>query len=421
MSLQIRSLSQAVWAALVLTTAAAFDCAQAAAAEPVAAASASPETRPRNNTAFSPALKGQTRAPGIKTSVKLDVTTVAKGLSNPWAFEFLPDGRVLLTERGGQLRIVDSSGKLSEPLRGLPPVLFEGQGGLLDVALDPQFATNRTIYWSYAQPRQDGNGTALAKGTLVEDASGARVEGAKVIFQQMPSLRSNLHFGSRIVFTSNGKQLYLSLGERSIPAGRVQAQDLGSHFGKIIRINLDGSVPSDNPFVGRSGAKPEIWSSGHRNVQAATLDLQGRLWDIEHGPRGGDELNRPEAGKNYGWPVIGYGIDYSGEKMHDASAKAGMEQPVYYWDPVIAPSGMIFYSGKLAPEWRGNIFVGGMASTKLVRLQLDGDKVVGEEWLLEERRSRIRDVKEAADGSIYVLADGITPSLLRIAPQPSAL
>jgi len=412
MSLQICSFPQAACLAALVATVWSYEPAQAA-SQPAAVTSASPETRPPNNKAFSPAFKGQTRAPGIKTSFKLDVTTVAQGLSNPWAFEFLPDGRVLLSERSGQLRIVDSSGKLSQPLQGLPSVQFEGQGGLLDVALDPQFEKNRTIYWSYSEPRQDGNGTALAKGTLVEDAKGARVDGVKVIFRQMPSLKSNLHFGSRIVFTPDGKQLYLTLGERSIPAGRVQAQDLNSHLGKIIRINLDGSVPGDNPFVGRSGAKPEIWSYGHRNVQAATLDARGRLWSIEHGPRGGDELNRPEAGKNYGWPVI----DYSGEKMHDISAKEGMEQPVYYWDPVIAPSGMIFYSGKLAPEWKGNVFVGGLGSMKLVRLQLEADKVVGEEWLLEGRLFRIRDVKEAVDGSIYVLSDGGTPSLVRIAPQ----
>ena len=387
----------------------------ASAASP--AANSSPETRERNGVDFTPAFENQTRAPGLKSDVALDVQVVAGGLQNPWGFEFLPDNRILVTERSGNLRIIGTDGKLSAPAKGLPKVYFAGQGGLLDVALDPQFATNRTIYWSYAEPRDGGNGTALAKGVLSEGANGPSVAKVQVIFRQMPTLQSNYHFGSRIVFAPDGK-LFLTLGERAIPQGRVQSQDVNSHFGKVVRLNPDGSVPQDNPFLGRSDAKPEIWSYGHRNIQAATLDASGRLWTIEHGPRGGDELNRPEAGKNYGWPIITYGIDYPGPKIGDGiTAKEGLEQPVYYWDPVIAPSGVIFYSGDLFPQWKGDLFVGGLGSMKLVRLKLANDKVVGEEWLLQDQNKRIRDVKQGVDGAIYVVADGANASILRIVPK----
>jgi glucose/arabinose dehydrogenase len=382
-----------------------------------AAANAPLETRERNGVDFTPAFAGQTRAPGLRSNVTLDVKVVAEGLRGPWAFEFLPDNRILVTERPGDLRIIGTDGKLSAAATGLPKVHFKGQGGLLDVALDPEFATNRTIYWSYAEPREGGNGTALAKGVLRESTAAPAVENVQVIFRQMPTFESDYHFGSRIVFTPDGK-LFLTLGERAVPGAREKSQDLGTHFGKVIRLNRDGSVPQDNPFVGRSDAKPEIWSYGHRNIQAATLDGDGRLWTIEHGPRGGDELNRPEAGKNYGWPVITYGIEYQGPKIGAGiTAKEGLEQPVYYWDPVIAPSGMIFYSGDLFPQWKGNIFVGGMASTKLVRLELENDKVVGEEWLLQDRNARIRDVKQGPDGAIYVIAEGSNTAILRLAPR----
>jgi aldose sugar dehydrogenase len=389
-----------------------------AAAEPAATAANTPlETREPNGVDFKPAFEGQTRAPALKSDVALDVKVVAEGLENPWSFEFLPDNRILVTERSGNLRIVGSDGKLSAPAKGLPKVHFKGQGGLLDVALDPAFATNKVIYWTYAEPREGGNGTALAKGVLNESAGGLSVDKVEVIFRQMPIFESDYHFGSRIVFTPDGK-LFLSLGERAVPGARERSQDLGTHFGKVVRLNLDGSVPQDNPFVGRSDAKPEIWSYGHRNVQSANLDANGRLWTIEHGPRGGDELNRPEPGKNYGWPVITYGIEYQGPKIGEGiTAKDGLEQPVYYWDPVIAPSGLLFYSGDLFPQWKGDLFVGGMSSTKLVRLKLENDKVVGEEWLLTDRNSRIRDVKQGADGAIYVIAEGTNTGILRLAPK----
>jgi glucose/arabinose dehydrogenase len=302
---------------------------------------------------------------------------------------------------------------VSAPLKGLPKVYAQGQGGLLDIALDPQFATNNTIYWSYAEPREGGNGTALAKGVLAAD--GGSVEKVQVVFRQMPTFASNLHFGSRIVFTPDGK-LFLALGERSVPDARVHSQDLNSHFGKVVRINTDGSVPDDNPFVGRGDAKPEIWSYGHRNIQAAALAPDGKLWTIEHGPRGGDELNQPQAGLNYGWPVISYGIEYSGPKIGGGiTAKEGLEQPVYYWDPVIAPSGMVVYDGEMFPEWQGNIFVGGLVGMKLVRLQLENGKVTGEEWLLQDRGQRIRDVKQGSDGAIYVVTEAGDGALLRLA------
>jgi glucose/arabinose dehydrogenase len=382
---------------------------------PAGAAPNALETRPRNSGNYDPAFPGQTRVRGLESKIALDVSTIAEGLNSPWAFEFLPDGRVLVTERPGTLRIIDKQGKLSAPVAGLPAVFAQGQGGLLDVALDPQFATNRTIYWSYAEPREGGNGTALAKGVLTENGADVSVTNVQVIFRQQPTFQSNLHFGSRIVFSPDGSKLFLSLGERALPESRVHSQDLDSHFGKVVRLNLDGSVPGDNPFVGRSDAKPEIWSYGHRNVQAATLDADGKLWTIEHGPLGGDELNQPQPGHNYGWPVITYGIEYSGEKIGDGiTAREGLEQPVYYWDPVIAPSGMIFYSGAMFPEWRGNIFVGGMASQKLVRLQLESGKVVGEEWLLQDRHARIRDVKQGPDGAIYVITESGNGSLLRV-------
>jgi glucose/arabinose dehydrogenase len=371
------------------------------------------ETREPNGKDFKPAFEGQTRIGGLTSAFELDVSEVAKGIASGWAFEFLPDQRLIVTERQGNLRIVGKDGALSAPLKGVPKVYFEGQGGLLDVALDPQFTTNRTIYLTYAEPRGgEGNGTALAKGVLSADETS--LEQVQVIFRQMPTYKGNLHFGSRIVFTPDGK-MFLALGERSNPDARVHSQDLNSHFGKVVRLNLDGSVPADNPFIGRSEAKPEIWSYGHRNIQAATLDEAGKLWTIEHGPRGGDELNQPQPGRNYGWPVITYGIEYAGPKIGEGiTQKEGMEQPVYYWDPVIAPSGMIVYNGTLFPEWHGNIFVGGMASMKLVRLQLENDKVVGEEWLLRDR-GRVRDVRQGPDGAIYVLLESADGAILRLA------
>jgi glucose/arabinose dehydrogenase len=341
------------------------------------------------------------------------VTTVAGGLVHPWAIAFLPDGRMLVSERPGRLRIVTRDGALSPPVAGVPPVFAIGQGGLLDVALDRAFAQNQTIFFCYAEPAGGGGRTALARATLV-DAAAPRLEQVQVIFRQEGPLSPRNHFGCRIVQMPDNN-LFLTLGEHFID--RDEAQNLGNHLGKIVRIRPDGSVPPDNPFVGRPGAKPEIWSYGHRNPQGAAINpASEKFWAHEHGPRGGDEINIPEAGKNYGWPVIGYGIDYNGAKIHESTHKAGMEQPITYWAPSIAPSGMAFSSGRLIPAWRGNLFVGGLVSQMLVRLELDGEKVVKEERLLQGLRERIRDVREGPDGALYLATDNPNGRILRVAP-----
>lgn len=373
------------------------------------------ETGPKSVPEFKPAFPGQTRAPAVKTRTALQVTEITSGLNKPWAIAFLPDGRMLVTEKPGQLRIVTAGGQKSEPVSGLPPVDARGQGGLLDVEPAPDFASSNQIYWTYYEPRQGGNGLAVARARLVDGAR-PRVENVQVVFRMMPTLESTLHAGGRMVWAPDGK-LFVTLGERSILPGRVQAQALNSHFGKIVRINPDGSVPTDNPFVGRQDARPEVWSSGHRNVLSAALDEQGRLWEVEMGPRGGDELNRPEAGKDHGWPTIGYGEEYSGAPIHKTTQAAGLEQPVYYWDPVISPSGMAIYSGNLFPEWRGNVFIGGLSSKALVRLVMNGDRVVGEERLLTDRDARIREVVQGPDGALYLLTDADNGSLLKVTPR----
>jgi glucose/arabinose dehydrogenase len=379
------------------------------------------ETRPPNAATQKPAFPGQTRAPERKANVAFDVVTVAEGLQNPWGLAFLPGGRMLVTERPGRLRVVGVDGSLSAPVTGLPAVDARGQGGLLDVALDPGFALNRLIYWSYAESQGAGtNNTAVARGRLVDGAA-PRVETVQVIFHQAPSLNSSAHFGGRLVFGRDGT-LFVTLGDRSITEGRMQAQRMDGLLGKIVRINSDGSIPKDNPFVGKDGVRPEIWSLGHRNIQAATLHpTTGDLWEVEHGTRGGDEINIARKGRDYGWPTIAYGIEYrSGPITGGITAQTGMEQPRYYWDPVIAPSGMAFYSGSLFPAWRGSLFVGGLVSMHLVRLTVDGENIVGEERLLSDlqpRRERIRDVREGPDGAIYLLTDNSLGRILKLVPK----
>jgi aldose sugar dehydrogenase len=382
------------------------------------------DPRPPNAPNQKPAFPEQTRAPERKTNVAFDVVTVAEGLRFPWGMVFLPDGKMLVTEKQpGQLRVVTADGKLSEPVAGLPATDARNQGGLLDVALDPQFATNRLIYWSYAESRGDGtNNTAVARGRLVDEGGAApRVENVQVIFHQTPSLNSTLHFGSRLVFARDGT-LFITLGERSIIEGRMQAQKPDSLLGKIVRLNADGSIPKDNPFVGKDGVRPEIWSIGHRHVQAATLHpTTGELWEVEHGARGGDEINIARKGKDYGWPTIAYGIEYKGDPIGEGiTAKEGMEQPLYYWDPVIAPSGMLFYTGNLFPAWKGNLFIGGMVTTNLVRLTIKGERVVDEERLLKDMQpnaERIRDVEQGPDGALYLLTDNEKGRLLKLVPK----
>lgn len=373
------------------------------------------ETRPPHGASQRPTFPGQTRAPFRTAGVTFETRTVARGLEHPWGIEVLADGRMLVTERPGRMRVVTSDGRLSAPVSGMPKVDAREQGGLLDVALDPRFATNRVIYWSYAEPRKGGNGTALARGRLITGEGDPRVEDVKVLFREMPTMESTKHFGSRIVFAPDGT-LFLALGERSILKGRVQAQDLGSHFGKIVRIHRDGAIPKDNPFVSRPGARPEIWSYGHRNIQSAALHPEtGALWIVDHGPKGGDEINAPEAGKNYGWPIITYGIEYSGAPIGEGiTAKEGMEQPLYYWDPVIAPSGMLFYTGKMFPAWRGSLFIGSLVERHLARVTLEGKRVVGEERLLTKVGARIRDVTQGPDGAIYVVTDEDAGRVLKL-------
>jgi glucose/arabinose dehydrogenase len=337
--------------------------------------------------------------------------TVAKGFEHPWALAFLPDGRMLVTERPGRLRIVEGDGRVSKPVDGVPRVFARGQGGLLDVALDPRFAENRLVYLSYAEPGEGSTaGTAVARGKLGE----GKLEDVQVIYRQQPKVEGGNHFGSRLVFARDGT-LFVTQGDRF--AYREKAQDLSSGLGKIVRINPDGSVPKDNPFVGRAGARPEIWSYGHRNVQSAALDPQsGRLWTVEHGARGGDELNHPEAGKNYGWPIITYGVDYSGAKIGEGTAKPGMEQPVYYWDPVIAPSGMAIYTGDAFPDWKGSMLIGSLNPGLLVRLTLKDGQVAREDRYLGDLRERTRDVQQGPDGLIYVVTDSRDGRILRVKP-----
>jgi aldose sugar dehydrogenase len=380
------------------------------------------DPRPPNAPDQKPAVAGQTRAPERKANVAFDVVTIAKGLRFPWGMDFLPDGRMLVTEKQpGRLRVVQADGTMSEPVEGLPAVDARNQGGLLDVSLDPAFAKNQLIYWSYAEPRDSGeNNTAVARGRFV-DGTPPKVENVQVIFHQVPSLKSALHFGGRLVWRRDGT-LFITLGDRSITEGRMQAQRLDGLLGKIVRLNPDGTIPKDNPFVGKEGARPEIWSLGHRNIQAATLHPEtGELWEVEHGTRGGDEINIARAGKDYGWPTIAYGIEYKGGPITGGiTAKEGMEQPLYYWDPVIAPSGMVFYTGKLFPEWRGNLFIGGMASMNLVRVTIKGERVVDEERLLRDLQPaphRIRDVNQGPDGALYLLTDAEQGLLLKITPK----
>jgi glucose/arabinose dehydrogenase len=363
-----------------------------------------------------PALAQPAAAPRSPTpapvSAPLRVDTVARGLDHPWAVAFLPDGRLLVTERPGRLRAVQADGRVSEPLAGVPEVAARGQGGLLDVALDPRFSENRLVYLSYAEPGERGTaGTAVARGRLGD----GRLEDTRVIYRQQPKVSGGNHFGSRLVFARDGT-LFVTQGDRF--AYREQAQDLSSGLGKIVRVNPDGSIPRDNPFVGRDGVRPEIWSYGHRNVQSAALHPEtGQLWTVEHGARGGDELNHPEAGKNYGWPVITYGVDYSGAKIGEGTAKPGMEQPVYYWDPVIAPSGMTFYTGDAFPAWRGSVLVGSLRPGLLVRLVLEGGRVAREERYLAELGERIRDVRQGPDGLLYLVTDSADGRVLRVAPR----
>jgi aldose sugar dehydrogenase len=359
--------------------------------------------------AASVACVAEEATPAGRSAVRL--VTVAEGLEHPWGMAFLPDGRMLVTERPGRLRIVAQDGTVGPALEGVPAVDANDQGGLLGIALDPDFAINGRVYLSYAEPRDGGNGTSVARGRL-----GPRgLEDVVVIFRQLPTVRGGHHFGSRLVFARDGS-LFVTLGERS--SGRARAQTLDSHLGKVVRIDSDGGAPDDNPFVGRAGALPEIWSYGHRNVQGAALHpATGELWTVEHGPRGGDELNRTLAGHNFGWPRVSYGVEYSGLRISDSPHAPGVTPPAHHWVPSIATSGLMFYTGDRFADWRGSVFVGGLKSQTLVRLELDGERVVQEEVLLDGAvRERIRDVVQGPDGCIYLLTDEYRGRLLRMEP-----
>lgn len=350
----------------------------------------------------------------VKTeSGPLKVKTLAEGLENVWSLAFLPDGTMLVTEKPGRMRLVSPDGKLSEPLRGLPEIYNRGQAGLLDVVLAPDFASSKKIYFSYSEPDASGaNSTAVSTAVL----NGNKLEQVTRIFSQTPKIKSNAHFGSRLVWAPDGT-LFVTLGDRY--SEKDKAQTLDNHQGKVIRINADGSVPADNPYVKTPGALPEIWSYGHRNMQGAAIHpLTKKLWTGEHGPQGGDELNIDEAGKNYGWPVITYGENYGGGKIGEGTHKPGMEQPVYKWVPSIATAGFIFYTGDKFPQWKNNILLASLKEQTLVRLVLDGDKIVKEERLLKkELGQRLRSVIQGPDGLVYIVTDESKGKILQLSPQ----
>ncbi|MCW5668201.1 MAG: PQQ-dependent sugar dehydrogenase [Hydrogenophaga sp.] len=358
-------------------------------------------------TLLAPAVHAQ--APAVTTEV------VARGLHNPWAVAFIGEGRMLVTERPGRMRVIGADGRVGEPIQGVPDVDAVGQGGLLDLVTDRDFARNRTVHFCYAEPGAMGmrNSTALASARLAPDARS--LENVKVIFSQKPKVSSRLHFGCRIAQSEDGS-LFLALGDRF--QRMADAQTLDNHHGKVVRVRPDGRAHPDNPFVGRAGALPEIWSLGHRNVQGAAIGPDGRLWTIEHGPQGGDELNRTDAGKNYGWPVITYGENYGGGQIGEGlTSKEGLEQPLLYWKPSIAPSGMAFVKGgPYGKDWQGNLLVGSLKFQYLVRLVMDGDRVVREEKLLPQLAQRVRDVRQGPDGFIYLLTDDRDGQLLRLKP-----
>ncbi|MDR6563534.1 MULTISPECIES: PQQ-dependent sugar dehydrogenase [unclassified Arcicella] len=356
------------------------------------------------NSNYKPAFAGQTRIKGVKTTTSYESKILTTSLQSPWGITSLPDGRLLITEKAGTMRIVTIDGQVSQPITGIPTVNASGQGGLLGVRIDPNFATNRMVYWVFSQPNADGNLTAVCKGKL--SANERTIESPTVIYRATPAYNGTLHYGGRIVFDQAGN-LLVSTGERSDLVTRPQAQALNSGLGKIIRITKDGTEPSGNPFVGQVGARTELYAYGFRNPQGLAIHpVTGELWESEHGPRGGDEINRVRAGANYGWPTITYGIEYSGEKVGSGiQQQSGLEQPIYYWDPVVSPSGITFYSSDRIPEWKNNLFVGALSGMHIVRLVIESNKVVGEERLLASESQRFRDITQGTDGALYAITD----------------
>lgn len=362
------------------------------------------ETREANSPQYKSAFVGQTRTNGVKTTTKYSFKVLTEKLNSPWGLTSLPDGRLLITEKSGNLRIVKTTGEMSDKITGLPSVDTDGQGGLLGITLDPAFAQNRMVYWAFSEPVSGGNHTSVAKGRLSDDER--KIENAVVIYRATPAHKGNLHYGGRVLFDKNG-YLFVSTGERSDRSTRPQAQQLNSGLGKIIRITTDGKPAPGNALASAGGSRPELYSYGHRNVQGLTINpVDGELWSNEFGPRGGDEINHVIPGKNYGWPTITYGIEYGGGKVGDGiQQKEGLEQPVYYWDPSVSPSGMTFYSGSQIPEWQNNLFVGCLSGMHINRLVIKDNKVIGEERLLTEEYQRFRDVHQGKDGSLYAVTD----------------
>jgi glucose/arabinose dehydrogenase len=355
------------------------------------------------NTTYEPAFPGQTRVAGVRTTSKLDTSIITSALASPWGIKSLPDGRLLVTQKAGTMRIVTQTGTLSDPITGLPAVNASGQGGLLGLTLDPAFSSNRMVYWVFSENVAGGTLTAVAKGRLSNDEK--TIENATVIYRAIPAYNGTLHYGGRIVFDAQGN-LFVSTGERSDLATRPLAQSTSAALGKVLHITKDGQPAPGNPTFGAE-ALPSLYSIGHRNPQGLAIHpTTGELWQGEHGPRGGDEINRVQPGKNYGWPIITYGIEYSGQKVGDGiQQKEGLEQPIYYWDPVVSPSGMTFYGGDKVPEWKNNLFIGALSGMHIVRLVIENNKVVGEERLLASEGQRFRDVTQGADGALYAITD----------------
>ena len=361
-----------------------------------------PETAAKNSPEYTPAFPGQTRIEGVKTNTAYNVEVVNSNLNKPWGIANLPDGRFIVTDKTGYMTILSADGKTLNKVEGLPKVDDKGQGGLLDVALDPDFQTNRMIYWSFSEPVTGGNHTAVGKGKLSADEK--MIENPQVIFRATPTYDGSMHYGSRLVFAKDGN-LFVSTGERSDLETRPYAQKTNAYLGKVLKITKDGKPAPGNPFEGNTEHKPEIFTYGHRNPQGLAMDEKGQLWEAEMGPKGGDEINLIQAGKNYGWGDVTYGIEYSGKKINNGTTqKAGTEQPVYYWDPSISMSGIDFYTGNIE-EWKNNLMVGCLSGEKIIRLVIKDNKVVGEEWLLEDKKERFRDVLSASDGNLYGITD----------------
>ena len=374
-----------------------------ASADSVAVTAAPVETK-KGNTEYKPAFEGQTRIASVKTATEYEFTMLDSTFTRPWGITALPDGRFLITEKSGAVRLASATGTPGAPINGIPKVNSDGQGGLLGICVDPAFEQNRMVYWAFSEPVSGGNVTAVAKGKLSADEK--KMEDVKVIYRATPAYKGTLHYGGRVRFSKDGN-LFVSTGERSDLETRPQAQDINSGLGKVIRITTDGKPAAGNPFEGKANARPEIYSYGHRNVQGIAFHpVTGDLWETEFGPRGGDELNRVEPGKNYGWPTITYGIEYDGNTIGDViQQKEGLEQPVYYWDPVISPSGITFYDSDVIAEWKNNLFISSLSGMHICRLVIENNKVVGEERLLATEEQRFRDITQGTDGALYAVTD----------------